>query len=228
MNNKCVVICSGGLDSTTAATHARYVDGHNPILLHFLYGCRAESREVEAVKRIADFLKCECIFADLIWLKQLGGSRLTNSKAPIAGPIEGAEYPHEWVPARNLVMIAHAAAFCDVHGIGKIYMGLNLEESAVYPDNTVEFYERLNMILPLATLVRPEIEMPLARMMKWQIVKHAHEIDAPIHLSWSCYVSGALHCGSCGPCYMRRTAHRMLGIQDTVEYADNPQLGTTA
>jgi 7-cyano-7-deazaguanine synthase len=204
-----------------AAAHARYVDGLNPVLLHFLYGCRAEPREIEAVKRIAAFLKCECEFADIAWLKELGGSRLTDSNAPIAGPIEGAEYPHEWVPARNLVMISHAAAFCDAHGIGKIYMGLNLEEGAVYPDNTVEFYERLNMVLPLATLVRPTIEMPLARMMKWQIVKHAHEIGAPIHLSWSCYLSGLLHCGSCGPCYMRRTAHKMVGVHDSVEYSES-------
>ena len=218
MDKRCVIICSGGLDSTTVAAHARYIDGLSPVLLHFLYGCRAESREVEAVKSIASALECECVIADLSWLKEIGGSRLTDHNAPIAGAIEGAEYPHEWVPARNLVMIAYAAAFCDAHRISKIYMGLNLEEGAVYPDNTVEFYERLNMVLPLATLVNPVIKMPLARMMKWQIVKHAYEIGAPIHLSWSCYLSGTLHCGNCGPCYMRRTAHAMLGIHDTVEY----------
>lgn len=220
MDRHCLVICSGGLDSTTAAAHARYIDGRSPILLHFRYGCRAESREVEAVRNIASVLEGECVFADLTWLKELGGSRLTDPNAPIAGPIEGAEYPHEWVPARNLVMIAHAAAFCDAHGIGEMYMGLNLEEGAVYPDNTVEFYERLNGVLPLATLVRPVIKMPLSRMMKWQIVKHAYEIGAPIHLSWSCYRSGPLHCGCCGPCYMRRTAHAMLGICDTVAYTE--------
>ena len=99
-------------------------------------------------------------------------------------------------------------------------MGLNLEESAVYPDNTVEFYERLNGLLPLATLRRPVIKMPLARMMKWQIVGHANAIGAPIHLSWSCYRAGRFHCGQCGPCHMRRTAHTMINLQDSVQYAD--------
>lgn len=220
MSERCVVVCSGGLDSTTAAAHAHYVDGRIPVLLHFRYGCRAEEREVEAVKNIASVLKAECVFGDITWLKELGGSRLTDFNAPIAGPIEGAEYPYEWVPARNLVMISLAASFCDANGIGEIYMGLNLEEGAVYPDNTVEFYERLNRILPLATLVRPVIKMPLARMMKWQIVRHAHDIGAPIHLSWSCYRSGPLHCGRCGPCYMRRTAHSMVGVPDTITYAE--------
>ena len=225
MSNQCVVICSGGLDSTTAAAHARVVDGRQPVLLHFRYGCRAEPREVEAVRNIAAALGGECIFSDLRWLKEVGGSRLTDPDpdSPIAGPVEGAELPHEWVPARNLVMIAHAAAYCDARGINEIYMGLNLEESAVYPDNTVEFYERLNGVLPLATLVRPEIRMPLARMMKWQIVRHAREIGAPIHLTWSCYRGGLMHCGRCGPCYMRSTAHEMLGLIDPVEFAKLPQ-----
>jgi 7-cyano-7-deazaguanine synthase len=226
MDNRCIVICSGGLDSTTAATHALKVDGRRPLLLHFRYGCRAEEREVEAVRNVAAALQIDYLIADLTWLKDLGGSTLTDAQAPIAGPIEGAEFPHEWVPARNLVMVAYAAAVCDAKNIGEIYMGLNLEEGAVYPDNTVEFYERLNSVLPLATLVRPVIRMPLARMMKWQIAEHAHSIHAPIHLSWSCYRSGPLHCGRCGPCHMRRTAHAMINIPDSIRYADD--IGTGA
>lgn len=223
MNKRCVVVCSGGLDSTTAAAHALKVDHRDPLLLHFRYGCRAEERELNAVQNVASELNVEYLVADLSWLRDLGGSHLTDPNAPIAGPIEGAEYPHEWVPARNLVMISHAAALCDAQGIDEIYMGLNLEEGAVYPDNTVEFYERLNAVLPLATLHRPVVRMPLARMMKWQIVKHAYSIDAPVHLSWSCYRSGPLHCGRCGPCYMRRTAHAMIGVGDSVQYADAMQ-----
>src|SRR5262245_15498512 len=219
-DNRCVVICSGGLDSTTAAAHARYIDRKKPILLHFRYGCRAESMEEQAIRRIAEYLEGECVFADLHWLKDLGASSLTEFARPITGPREGAEFPSEWVPARNLVMAAHAAAFCDATGIGDIYIGLNLEEGAVYPDNSVEFYERFAALLPFATLRRPRVQMPLARMMKWRIVQHARNIGAPIHLSWSCYRSGPLHCGQCGPCYMRRTAHQMLVLDDTIQYAD--------
>jgi 7-cyano-7-deazaguanine synthase len=218
MTKPCIVICSGGLDSTTAAAHARFVDKRDVTLLHFRYHCRAESREVEAVRRIADALDSNYVICEMDWLKQIGGSHLTDEQAPIAGPREGAEFPHEWVPARNLVFIAHAAAYCDAHHVSEIYMGLNLEEGAVYPDNTIEFYERMNAVLQFATLVRPTIRMPLARMMKWQIVRHAIDIGAPINLSWSCYRAGEFHCGNCGPCYMRRTAHAMIGIEDSVQY----------
>lgn len=218
VSDKCVVICSGGLDSTTAAAHARFVDKHDVTLLHFRYGCRAEARETRAVRDIGDALAARVVWCEIEWLKSVGNSNLTTASGEIAASIRGAEYPYEWVPARNLLFLAHAAAFCDAERIGAIYMGLNLEEGAVYPDNTIEFYERAETLLQFATLVRPRIEMPLSRMMKWQIVRHAYEIGAPIHLSWSCYHDGALHCGRCGPCYMRRTAHRMLNLPDCIEY----------
>ena len=223
MSGRCVVICSGGLDSTTVAAHAKYVDKRDVTLLHFRYRCRAETREVRAVRDIAKAMQLRAVFCDVEWLKNVGNSNLTTQSAEIAPGVAGAEYPHEWVPGRNLLFLAHAAAFCDAERIGSIYMGLNLEEGAVYPDNTIEFYETAEQLLQLATLVRPRIEMPLSRMMKWQIVRHAYEIAAPIDLSWSCYREGRLHCGRCGPCYMRRTAHKMLGLTDSVLYEDDVQ-----
>jgi 7-cyano-7-deazaguanine synthase len=217
-NNKCIVICSGGLDSTTVAAHAKLVDKKEVSLLYFKYNCQAEISELRAVSRIAEQLKAELFIHDIEWLKIIGGSTLTNSNADIKTSIEGAEYPYEWVPARNLMFVAHAAALCDAKDISSIYMGLNLEESAVYPDNTIEFYEKMENILNVATLIRPKIIMPLARMMKWQIVDYAYRIGAPIELSWSCYKSNVLHCGCCGPCYMRKTAHNMLNINDSINY----------
>lgn len=218
MKDKCIVICSGGLDSTTAATHAKRIDGFDVILLHFEYGCQAESCERKAVKKIASVLDAEYIFQDFQWLAEIGGSNLTDDQGVISGPIQGAEFPNEWVPARNLLFLSHAAALCDAKEINHIYMGLNLEEGAVYPDNTIEFYERMEEILKLATLVKPKIHMPLSKMMKWQIVDHAYKIGAPIEFSWSCYISGKLHCGDCGPCYMRKTAHKMLKKADIIAY----------
>src|SRR5258706_12471704 len=113
MDNRCLVICSGGMDSTTAATHALMVDARQPILLHFQYGCRAEAREEEAVRNVAAALGVEHLVVDFSWLKHLGGSSLTDSRAAIAGPIEGAEYPDEWGPARNLLRIAQAPSVCE-------------------------------------------------------------------------------------------------------------------
>jgi 7-cyano-7-deazaguanine synthase in queuosine biosynthesis len=62
MAEKCVVICSGGLDSTTAAAHAKIVDGYDAILLHFRYRCRAETSEERAVRCVAEVLNARPMF----------------------------------------------------------------------------------------------------------------------------------------------------------------------
>ena len=62
MPGKCVVICSGGLDSTTVAAHARYLDQREVTLLHFRYRCRAEAREIRAVREVANALNARAVF----------------------------------------------------------------------------------------------------------------------------------------------------------------------
>jgi len=215
-DKKAIVVCSGGLDSTTAAKQAQ-LDGYEIHLVHMTYGCQAEKREMEAIAKIGRELDCTWEFVEVGWLKQLGGSSLTNGGEIKSGET-GAEYCHEWVPARNLIFLSMCAAISEVRGASKIYMGLNLEEGGAYPDNTVEFYENCNRALIYGTLNQVQVVNPLGNLMKWEIVKMALEIDAPIHLSWSCYKGGEKPCGNCGPCYMRKKAFKMNKIEDMIEY----------
>jgi 7-cyano-7-deazaguanine synthase len=218
-NNRAIVICSGGLDSVTAATHAKIIDNMSIELLYLRYGCLAENKEIESVKKVSKYLECDYKIIDVEWLKRIGGSSLTmdNDKFIVGGEA-GSEYPHEWVPARNTVFISLAAAYSEVSNVSNIYMGLNLEEGGAYPDNTVQFYELFNKVLLYGTLNRPIIKNPLHNKMKWQIVKYALEINAPIHLSWSCYRGGEKPCGVCGPCYMRKKAFEMNKLKDMIDY----------
>ena len=124
------------------------------------------------------------------------------------------------MPARNLIMTSLAAGLCDRYGYDTLALGLNLEESGAYPDNTVEFYRTLDQVLNIGTTSRPRLLSPLANMVKHEIVRLAVDIEAPIHLSWSCYHGRTLHCGECGPCYMRRTAFQIIGEPDSVQYAN--------
>lgn len=214
---RALVVCSGGLDSTTVARWAQ-VQGYEITLLHFLYGCRAQDREIEAVRNVASYLKCDYRLEDLSWLGRLGGSSLTDEALPIAVRETGAEFAHEWVPARNLVFSGLAASLCDRFAYDTIMMGLNLEEGGAYPDNTVEFYEALDHVCDIGTMNRPKILSPLGNLVKHEIVRLALDIGAPIHLSWSCYYGRTHHCGQCGPCYMRQTAFKMLGERDPIVY----------
>lgn len=211
-----LVIASAGLDSTTVAGLLKS-EFASVTLLHFRYGCRAEGAEVRAIRRIGERLGMRVAFIDLPRVA-FEGSTLTTSERPIAGAVEGAEYAHEWVPARNTAMLGLAAAYAEAHGIHVIALGNNLEEAGAYPDNEEEFTTRFNALLPWVTQNGYELELrtPVGHLMKHEIVAVGLKAGVPYDLTWSCYRDGERHCGECGPCFMRRTAFARNGVADPV------------
>ncbi|MBM3897000.1 MAG: 7-cyano-7-deazaguanine synthase QueC [Thaumarchaeota archaeon] len=223
---KALVVASAGLDSTTAAK-VMMNKGYEVTLLHFKYRHRAEAREQESIRRIAGHLNCGFMFIDTTLFKDvIGHSRLTETWAEIQKERDGeagAEFAHEWVPARNLIFLSIATGIAEAHGYDVIVPGTNLEESGAYPDNEMIFINKLNEVLPYATNLqrRVKIEMPVGNLMKHEIVKLGVQIGAPLHLTWSCYEGGEAHCGRCGPCYMRKKAFKINGLKDPVSYAES-------
>jgi 7-cyano-7-deazaguanine synthase len=215
------VICSGGLDSTVAAKWA-IGQGYDVTLLHFLYRCRAEISEISAVKQIAKFLQVPVRFVSLPWYEDLAASSpLLSSDGTInyqRSGVAGAEFAYEWVPARNFVMYAVATAIAEAEGYSILVSGINLEEAGAYPDNEQIFSEKLDELMPYACAYNNQIRVisPLATLMKHEIVKLGLQLQAPMHLSWSCYNSLDRHCGQCAPCFMRKTAFHMNGVPDPV------------
>jgi len=214
---RALVVASGGLDSTVAAT-VLVRRGWEVTLLHFHYGCRAQRRETAAVEAVASRLRCRVSYAPLTWLQMLGASTLTAG-GEIAPAELGAELPTEWVPARNMLMIASACALADAGGYTDIVLGTNLEEGGAYPDNTQGFVAAMDAASQLGTLARPRVSAPLGNLVKHQIVALGAEVDAPLECTWSCYRDGDIHCGACGPCFMRRVAFEMNGLVDPVPFA---------
>lgn len=217
--NKVLCVCSGGLDSVTAAA-ALKASGANVELAHFVYGCRAEQHEIECVHDVAEYLDVPLHVIPMN-IYDPKDSPLLRKDEKVAGGEEGAEFAHEWVPARNLMMLSMATAFAEANGFDKIALGNNLEEAGAYPDNEPEFINRFNALLPFAVQNGKQLEViqPVGNMMKHEIVALAHQVDAPLHLTWSCYKHGDLHCGQCGPCFMRKTAFEINGLKEVIEYA---------
>lgn len=219
--NRTLVVCSGGLDSTVAATFCKN-RGDDVTLLHFLYGCKAEGKELEAVHQLSAALDVPLETLTTSFFKESATSSLTDDARDIVtgfGGAAGAEYGHEWVPARNTVLIALAVAYAEAHGFDTIVLGNNLEESGGgYPDNEQEFINRWRDLIPYAVkpYTRIDFEQPLGSLMKHEIVALGSKLNAPFESSWSCYYGGDQHCGTCGPCFMRKTAFRMNGLTDPV------------
>lgn len=215
---RALVVCSGGLDSVVAATQM-VREGYKVELIHFQYGSRAEGPEVQAVKAVANDLDVPLRFFNLPIYKP-EYSPLLREDSSIAGGEAGAEFAHEWVPARNLVMLSIATAIAEAEDFGVIVLGNNLEEAGAYPDNEPEFINRFNEVLPFAVGdgKKVRVQMPVGNLMKHEIVALGHAINAPMAKTWSCYRAGAIHCGTCGPCFMRRTAFEINGLPELIKY----------
>lgn len=218
-DHRALVVCSGGLDSVVAATYAQSRMGYEIELIHFMYGSRAEGPEVKAVEAVALALGCKVTLFPLPVYKP-GDSPLLDANAAVAGGEAGAEFAHEWVPARNLLLLSVATAYAEAQGIETLVLGNNLEEAGAYPDNEPEFIAKFNDLLPFAVGdgKRMKVIMPVGNMMKHEIVALGARINAPMHLTWSCYRPGKLHCGKCGPCFMRRTAFYINKLPEVIEY----------
>ena len=214
VNNRALVICSGGLDSTTAAYYLKQ-QGLDISLLHFMYGCHAEEREVATIKALGQDLNAPVIFQTIDYGSLAGSSPLLTDEK-IEDGIAGAEFATEWVPARNLLMLSHATAYAEANNYSTIALGNNLEEAGAYPDNEEEFTHLFSNVLDYAVAdgVSIKIVTPVGNLMKHEIVKLGHELNVPFELTWSCYRGENTHCGKCGPCFMRYTAFERNGLQD--------------
>lgn len=215
-SSKVLVICSSGLDSTAVASYCCQLHGPKKVtLLHFDYGCLAGAREKTSIIKIAEYLNCGL---EIIPMTSFGGSSLLEKESDIVSGISGAEYAHEWVPARNLIMLSLAVGYAEANSFGHIYLGTNLEEAGAYPDNEEQFILDFNALLYGAVQngLLIEIHTPLGGLMKHEIVPWGIKYKAPFHLTWSCYRGGEKHCGDCGPCFMRKTAFSRNDMDDPV------------
>jgi 7-cyano-7-deazaguanine synthase len=218
-----VVVFSGGLDSTVALTEA--VKVHDRVLaISFDYGQRHGPRELAAAGAVARHLNVTRHVIDLSHLAELlPGSSLTDLTVDVPhGHYAEESMAATVVPNRNLIMLSIAAGIAGAHGMDSVVIAVHAGDHYVYPDCRPEFIGAADAAFhaAFASARRPVIEAPYMHMTKAQVVTRGYEMGAPMHLSWSCYVGGARHCGRCGTCVERCASFDEAGIPDTTLYDD--------
>jgi 7-cyano-7-deazaguanine synthase len=71
-----------------------------------------------------------------------------------------------------------------------------------------------------------EVEAPLLRFSKADIVKLAHSLKTPLELTWSCYNGKERACGVCDSCKLRLKGFMEAGFEDPIEYENLPDFYT--
>ena len=218
-----IVLVSGGMDSCVTAAIANS-ESENLAFLHISYGQRTEARERKAFSDIADFYKVEDrLDVSIEHIANIGGSSLTDESIAVAeANLESKEIPTSYVPFRNANMLAIAVSWAEVIGANAIYIGAVAEDSSGYPDCRPEFYEAFQRTIDAGTKPETHIEIrtPIIQLSKAEIVTKGMELDAPLHLTWSCYRNEALSCGTCDSCALRLRGFEQAGRNDPIAYLE--------
>lgn len=221
---KALVLCSGGVDSTTLLALAveRY-GAENVYALSIFYG-QKHDRELEAAKQVARYYGVEQRFFDLAPIfAESDCSLLAASSAQIPHETYAAQLANEsdalvstYVPFRNGLFLSSAASIALSLDCSVVCYGAHADDWAgcAYPDCSQEFVDAMASAIEQGTggqlrLVAPFVQWPKAR-----IVEEGLKRAVPYELTWSCYEGGEEPCGTCGTCLDRKRAFELNGVID--------------
>lgn len=218
--NKAIVLVSGGMDSSLTAAIA--YKKFNLAFLHINYGQKTEKRELKAFYDIAKYYNVkEKLIVDIRYLKDIGGSSLTDSKIKISkANLKNKEIPTSYVPFRNANILAIAVSWAEVINAKSIFIGAVEEDSSGYPDCRKSFFTAYEKMVNLGTKPKTKIkiETPIINLSKREIVLKSFKLKSPLHLTWSCYKNNDIACGECDSCALRLRGFFQAGKIDPIKY----------
>jgi len=219
---RAVVLLSGGMDSTTllwwVTRHLRVPEVH---ALSFRYG-QKHARELTAARwqaRSAGVAVHKVV--DISFFAGLttgGGVALTDGAVavPALRAIRAAQrdQPSTYVPNRNMILLALAAAYAESHGIADMYYGAQSQDEYGYWDCTGDFVERLNDVLALNRRKAVRVHAPFVGLRKAAEVRIGLQLGVEYGHTWTCYRGGKHPCRVCPACVERRKAFVEIGMRD--------------
>lgn len=214
-----LAVLSGGLDSSVALAQALKSRIPPVRALFFHYGSKHNDRELRAAQAIAHFYDVPLSVVRL----DFAAWGFKSSLLAEQGEIPEGHYAAESmlstvVPFRNGIMLSIAAGIAESHELDAILIGSHFGDHAIYPDCRVQFNTPMRDAIRYGTYRNIELLTPFAQNDKWYIAKEGARLNVPMHLTWSCYKGGEVHCGKCGTCVERKEAFTTAQIKDPTEY----------
>lgn len=227
--HKILVLSSGGIDSTTCLALAiDKVGKDNVEALNITYG-QKHIKEVKHAEKIADYYGINHTHLDLSQIMKYSNCSLLQhsteqikheSYAEQLAELGGEGTVATYVPFRNGLMLAAAASFAISKNCSEIYYGAHADDAAgrAYPDCTPEFSEAMNNAIYEGSGRVVKMVAPLINLNKAGVISTGLKLQAPYHLTWSCYEGKEKPCGTCGTCLDAIAAYKANGIKSPVQY----------
>ena len=221
---KCVLLYSGGLDSTTLLYWLSKECGYYIYAITFLYGQKHSKELVFAKMNIAKIKNANHYILDMNWLSEflkmgssliLGGNEVPSLESI---GVEERVQPSTYVPNRNMVFLSISAGIAECLCVDEVYYSAQAHDEYGYWDCTEDFVERMNKVLELNRKNKIRICAPFLKLRKSEIIKVGLNLGVDYSLTWSCYKGGDKACGVCPTCVERLKAFSELGLKDPLEY----------
>jgi 7-cyano-7-deazaguanine synthase len=217
MEEKALVILSGGQDSTTCLYWAIERFGRDSVeSLTFDYGQRHRI-ELEAASNVAAHAGVANTVLPVDTFRALGGNALTDGSIEVPEEAaQGDSLPATFVPGRNLIFLTFAAAYAWPRDIRHLVAGVAQTDYSGYPDCRRETIDALEKSISLGLERGVTIHTPLMHLSKKETVLLANEVGAigAMALTHTCYNGRRPPCGECAACRLRARGFVDAGIPD--------------
>lgn len=227
--SKVVVLLSGGIDSTVCLADAvERFGAENVGALTLFYG-QKHAKELQSAKAVARHLGVNHSIQDLAEVFKFDNNPLLAGSTEKVPEGDYATQQREangmvktYVPFRNGLFLSYATAIAYSLGAQWVIYGAHADDAAgnAYPDCSLDFYTAMDRAIYVGTGQKVQLFAPLINKFKKDIVKRGLELNAPFHLTWSCYNGTEKACGKCGTCIDRKKAFEANGVEDPIDYAE--------
>jgi 7-cyano-7-deazaguanine synthase len=218
------VLASGGLDSAVLLGEAlRTYRAVQPVYVRA--GLRWEAAELRTLRRFLRFLRSPrlrpLVVLEVPMREVYGDHWSTNGRVPGFHATDASVY----IPGRNIVLFSTAAAFCALHGLSVLLLGIL--SANPFPDGSPAFLRAMERALARGLAAPIRLSAPFRHLTKDRVIRRGRGLPLQLTLSCSAPRRGG-HCGVCVKCGERAKAFRRAGVPDPTAYADRRWLGRDA
>ncbi|MCE3038152.1 7-cyano-7-deazaguanine synthase QueC [Helicobacter anatolicus] len=221
---KCLVIFSGGQDSTTLAQWAKK-NFDSVSLLGFFYHQKHQI-ELEQAKIIAKKLNLDFQIIHLDFFNSICDSALFSNTISNVNDAHKTHHnlPASFVPNRNAMFLTIAHSLAQKIHANHLAIGVSEEDYSGYPDCRLDFIQAIEKSLNLGAQTQIQIHTPFIKMTKAQEFALAQELgilEIILKDTHTCYegIRDTLHnwgygCGKCNACILRKNAYEKFLSKD--------------
>lgn len=201
MSMKCIVLMSGGMDSTVLF-YKIYKEGKSIIPVFIDYGQHTAEKEFKTLKEI---LPKEYVRK----IKKINLSGIYEESSSVLFKehnlwVDKVTEEDMYIPYRNLVIFSVAVAYAQTIEVKEVYAAFINTYYAKEIDASINFLNKIENLMKNISNVK--VKLPFKKMSKKDVLSLGLKLKAPVMHTYSCQINSVNPCGSCPNCVERLAA----------------------